>query len=70
MLLQVDLSREASNLQQFNYNFRNTLAVDFPVPLYPLVSNEVSADDCLVLMCESVVCGLRPQVTHEQIFKA
>jgi len=38
---QVDLSREASNLQQFNYNFRNTLAVDFPVPLYPLVSNEV-----------------------------
>ncbi|GFH07511.1 ABC1 domain-containing protein [Haematococcus lacustris] len=38
---QVDLAREASNLQRFNYNFRNTAAVQFPVPLYPLVSSEV-----------------------------
>ncbi|GFH29510.1 ABC1 domain-containing protein, partial [Haematococcus lacustris] len=37
---QVDLAREASNLQRFNYNFRNTAAVQFPVPLYPLVSSE------------------------------
>lgn len=34
---QVDLAREASNLQRFNFNFRHTPAVQFPVPLYPLV---------------------------------
>jgi len=38
---QVDLAREAANLQRFNFNFRNTPAVQFPVPLYPLVSSEV-----------------------------
>ncbi len=38
---QVDLAREASNLQRFNFNFRHTPAVQFPVPLYPLVSSEV-----------------------------
>lgn len=38
---QVDLAREASNLQRFNYNFRRTDHVRFPVPLYPLVSADV-----------------------------
>lgn len=50
---QVDLAREAANLQQFNYNFRNTLAVDFPVPLYPLVSSEVS---CLGVVWGQASC--------------
>lgn len=39
--IQVDLAREASNLQRFNFNFRHTSHVQFPVPLYPLVSSEV-----------------------------
>lgn len=38
---QVDLAREAANLQRFNFNFRNAPSVQFPVPLYPLVSSEV-----------------------------
>lgn len=38
---QIDLAREASNLQRFNYNFRRTDHVRFPVPLYPLVSADV-----------------------------
>ncbi|GAX81695.1 hypothetical protein CEUSTIGMA_g9123.t1 [Chlamydomonas eustigma] len=38
---QIDLAREASNLQQFNYNFRRSHHVQFPVPLYPLVSADV-----------------------------
>jgi len=38
---QVDLAREASNLQRFNYNFRHTEHVRFPVPIYPLVSTDV-----------------------------
>ena len=38
---QIDLAREASNLQRFNYNFRRTDNVRFPVPLYPLVSADV-----------------------------
>jgi aarF domain-containing kinase len=40
-LLQVDLSREASNLQRFNTNFRRARGVSFPMPLYPLVSEDV-----------------------------
>ncbi|KAL4440314.1 hypothetical protein ABPG75_003315 [Micractinium tetrahymenae] len=35
---QVDLAREATHLHAFNYNFRKTGGVSFPVPLYPLVS--------------------------------
>lgn len=38
---QVDLSREAQNLIRFNENFRKTSAVRFPLPLYPLVSQDV-----------------------------
>ena len=38
---QIDLAREASNLQRFNYNFRDNDSVKFPVPLYPLVSADV-----------------------------
>ena len=38
---QIDLAREASNLQRFNYNFRRTDHVRFPIPLYPLVSADV-----------------------------
>jgi predicted unusual protein kinase regulating ubiquinone biosynthesis (AarF/ABC1/UbiB family) len=38
---QVDLSREASNLQRFNKNFKHARAVSFPLPLYPLVSPDV-----------------------------
>lgn len=38
---QVDLAREASNLSRFNYNFRKTDHVRFPVPLFPLVSADV-----------------------------
>lgn len=34
---QVDLAREATHLHAFNYNFRKTSGVSFPVPLYPLV---------------------------------
>ncbi len=41
MLMQIDLAREASNLQRFNYNFRRTDRVIFPTPLYPLVSADV-----------------------------
>lgn len=38
---QVDLSREASNLQRFNTNFRRARGVSFPMPLYPLVSPDI-----------------------------
>ncbi|WIA28428.1 hypothetical protein OEZ86_010973 [Tetradesmus obliquus] len=38
---QVDLSREAANLQRFNQNFKRARAVSFPLPLYPLVSPDV-----------------------------
>lgn len=38
---QVDLAREATHLHAFNYNFRNTGGVSFPVPLYPLVQPAV-----------------------------
>jgi len=38
---QVDLAREASNLSRFNFNFRKTNHVRFPVPLFPLVSADV-----------------------------
>ena len=38
---QVDLSREATHLHQFNYNFRKLRGVTFPVPLYPLVAPSV-----------------------------
>lgn len=38
---QVDLSREAANLERFNTNFRRTRSVSFPEPLYPLVSPDV-----------------------------
>jgi predicted unusual protein kinase regulating ubiquinone biosynthesis (AarF/ABC1/UbiB family) len=38
---QVDLSREAANLQRFNINFRRARGVSFPLPLYPLVSPDV-----------------------------
>jgi aarF domain-containing kinase len=37
----VDLSREAHNLWRFNYNFRRTRHVEFPEPLFPLVSPDV-----------------------------
>lgn len=37
----MDLSREAHNLWRFNRNFRKTRHVDFPQPLYPLVSPDV-----------------------------
>ena len=38
---QIDLAREASNLQRFNFNFRRTDHVRFPMPIYPLVSSDV-----------------------------
>ncbi|PSC67852.1 ADP,ATP carrier [Micractinium conductrix] len=38
---QVDLAREATHLHAFNYNFRKTAGVSFPVPLYPLVQPAV-----------------------------
>ncbi|KAI7837776.1 hypothetical protein COHA_008405 [Chlorella ohadii] len=38
---QVDLAREATHLHAFNYNFRSTAGVSFPVPLYPLVKPAV-----------------------------
>ena len=38
---QVDLSREGFYLHAFNYNFRKEPSVEFPVPLYPLVSQAV-----------------------------
>lgn len=38
---QVDLSREGFYLHAFNYNFRKESSVEFPVPLYPLVSPAV-----------------------------
>ncbi|KAL1191687.1 Protein ACTIVITY OF BC1 COMPLEX KINASE 8 [Cardamine amara subsp. amara] len=37
MLSQVDLSREASHLSRFIYNFRGWKDVSFPKPVYPLV---------------------------------
>lgn len=37
MMSQVDLSREAANLNRFLYNFRRWKDVSFPKPLYPLV---------------------------------
>lgn len=37
MMSQVDLSREAANLNRFIYNFRYWRDVSFPKPLYPLV---------------------------------
>ncbi|XP_010430178.1 PREDICTED: uncharacterized aarF domain-containing protein kinase 2-like isoform X2 [Camelina sativa] len=37
MLSQVDLSREASHLSRFIYNFRGWKDVSFPKPIYPLV---------------------------------
>ncbi|KNA17599.1 hypothetical protein SOVF_078750 [Spinacia oleracea] len=37
MMSQVDLSREAANLNRFIYNFRRWKDVSFPKPLYPLV---------------------------------
>lgn len=37
MLSQVDLSREASHLSRFIYNFRRWNDVSFPKPVYPLV---------------------------------
>lgn len=38
---QVDLAQEARNLVRFNHNFRRTRHVTFPMPLYPLVSQDV-----------------------------
>jgi len=38
---QVDLAREALHLHAFNFNFRKTKRVSFPVPLYPLVAPAV-----------------------------
>lgn len=38
---QVDLSYEASNLFRFNFNFRGSRSVCFPVPVYPLVMPDV-----------------------------
>lgn len=38
---QVDLSREAYNLHEFNYNFRSEDRVTFPIPVYPLVASNV-----------------------------
>lgn len=37
MMSQVDLAREAANLNRFIYNFRRWKDVSFPRPLYPLV---------------------------------
>lgn len=37
MMSQVDLAREAANLNRFIYNFRRCKDVSFPKPLYPLV---------------------------------
>ncbi|XP_075477108.1 uncharacterized protein LOC142518247 [Primulina tabacum] len=37
MMSQVDLSREASHLSRFIYNFRRWKDVSFPKPVYPLV---------------------------------
>ncbi|KAK3040288.1 hypothetical protein RJ639_028203 [Escallonia herrerae] len=37
MMSQVDLAREAANLNRFIYNFRRSKDVSFPKPLYPLV---------------------------------
>jgi aarF domain-containing kinase len=37
MLSQVDLSREASHLSRFIYNFRGWKDVSFPKPIYPLI---------------------------------
>ncbi|CDP05846.1 unnamed protein product [Coffea canephora] len=37
MMSQVDLAREAANLNRFIYNFRQWKDVSFPRPLYPLV---------------------------------
>lgn len=37
MMSQVDLAREAANLNRFIYNFRRYKDVSFPKPLYPLV---------------------------------
>ncbi|KAL6975358.1 hypothetical protein U1Q18_024152 [Sarracenia purpurea var. burkii] len=37
MMSQVDLAREAANLNRFIYNFRRWKDVSFPKPLYPLV---------------------------------
>lgn len=37
----MDLSREATYLHTFNYNFRKLQGVTFPVPLYPLVAPSV-----------------------------
>ncbi|XP_073005173.1 uncharacterized protein [Typha latifolia] len=41
MMSQVDLSREASHLSRFIYNFRGWKRVSFPKPLYPLVHPSV-----------------------------
>ncbi|KAL0049468.1 hypothetical protein WJX82_003073 [Trebouxia sp. C0006] len=38
---QVDLSLEAQNLWQFNYNFRHDDRIRFPLPIYPLVAPQV-----------------------------
>ncbi|KAL0042711.1 hypothetical protein WJX79_008376 [Trebouxia sp. C0005] len=38
---QVDLSLEAQNLWQFNYNFRHDDCITFPLPIYPLVAPQV-----------------------------
>lgn len=38
---QVDLAREAVHLHTFNFNFRKSKNVSFPVPLYPLVAPSV-----------------------------
>ncbi len=40
-VLQVDLSLEAQNLWQFNYNFRHDDRIRFPLPIYPLVAPQV-----------------------------
>ncbi|KAE8734227.1 AarF domain-containing kinase [Hibiscus syriacus] len=37
MMSQVDLAREAANLNRFIYNFRSWKDVSFPKPVYPLV---------------------------------
>ncbi|ESQ29272.1 hypothetical protein EUTSA_v10023346mg [Eutrema salsugineum] len=41
MLSQVDLSREASHLSRFTYNFRGWRDVSFPKPVFPLVHPSV-----------------------------
>lgn len=38
---QLDLAVEASHLRRFNANFRSWTNVSFPVPLFPLVTNDV-----------------------------